>query len=484
MDFLLSIWKFFQVNILTNPAFFIGFIVLIGYLLLRRPIYEAAAGFIKATVGYLILNVAAGGLVNNFRPILAGLKDRFNLTAAVIDPYFGQTAAQSAVESVGRSFSLMMIVLLIAFIFNIVLVLLRKQTKIRTVFITGHIMVQQSSTALWIVLFCFPNIIDTKAVIMLGLLLGTYWAVSSNLTVEATQELTEGGGFAVGHQQMFGIWLTDKIAGKIGNKEKSIEHLKLPGFLSIFNDNVVATGILMMFFFGIIMGILGPDLLHQIDKGFSADRNFIFYIMEKSLNFAVYLSILQLGVKMFVSELTESFQGISNKLLPGSVPAVDCAATYGFGHANAVTIGFLFGALGQFISILGLIVFKSPVLIITGFVPVFFDNATFAVYANKKGGLKAAMIIPFVSGVIQVVGGAFAAYYFGLAQFGGWHGNFDFDTVWPVIGVLMNNLHYVGFGIALIALLAIPQLQYRKNKKGYFKIAEDYEEYLNELEAS
>ncbi|MBW6410242.1 PTS ascorbate transporter subunit IIC [Clostridium weizhouense] len=484
MDFLLAIWKFFQVNILTNPAFFIGFIVLIGYLLLRRPIYEAAAGFIKATVGYLILNVAAGGLVNNFRPILAGLKDRFNLTAAVIDPYFGQTAAQSAVESVGRSFSLMMIVLLIAFIFNIVLVLLRKQTKIRTVFITGHIMVQQSSTALWIVLFCFPNIIDTQAVIMLGLLLGTYWAVSSNLTVEATQELTEGGGFAVGHQQMFGIWLTDKIAGKIGNKEKSIEHLKLPGFLSIFNDNVVATGILMMFFFGIIMGILGPDLLHQIDKGFSADRNFIFYIMEKSLNFAVYLSILQLGVKMFVSELTESFQGISNKLLPGSVPAVDCAATYGFGHANAVTIGFLFGALGQFISILGLIVFKSPVLIITGFVPVFFDNATFAVYANKKGGLKAAMIIPFASGIIQVLGGAFAAYYFGLAQFGGWHGNFDFATVWPVIGVLMNNLHYVGFGIALIALLAIPQLQYRKNKKGYFKIAEDYEEYLNELEAS
>jgi len=376
----------------------------------------------------------------------------------------------------------MMIVLLIAFIFNIVLVLFRKQTKIRTVFITGHIMVQQSATALWMVLFCFPNIMDTQVVIMLGLLLGSYWAVSSNLTVEATQALTEGGGFAVAHQQMFGIWLTDKIAGKIGNKEKSIEHLKLPGFLSIFNDNVVATGILMMFFFGTIMGILGPDLLHTIDKGFAADRNFLFYIMEKSLNFAVYLSILQLGVKMFVGELTESFQGISNKILPGSMPAVDCAATYGFGHANAVTIGFLFGALGQFISIIGLLVFHSPVLIITGFVPVFFDNATFAVFANKKGGLKAAMIIPFVSGIIQVLGGAFAAYYFGLAQFGGWHGNFDFDTVWPVIGVLMKNFQYVGFGIALVALLAIPQFQYMKNKKGYFKIAEDYDEYLSEME--
>jgi PTS system ascorbate-specific IIC component len=51
-----------------------------------------------------------------------------------------------------------------------------------------------------------------------------------------------------------------------------------------------------------------------------------------------------------------------------------------------------------------------------------------------------------------------------------------------VIGVLMKNFQYVGFGIAVIALLAIPQIQYMKNKKGYFKIAEDYDEYLNEIE--
>ncbi|MHC1749637.1 MAG: PTS ascorbate transporter subunit IIC [Cellulosilyticaceae bacterium] len=480
MEFITQTWGFFQNNVLTKPAFFIGFIVFIGYILLKRPIYEAFSGFVKATVGYMILNVAAGGLVTNFRPILAGLKDRFNLEAAVIDPYFGQTAAQSAIENSGRSFSMMMVVLLIAFLVNILLVLFRKYTKVRTVFITGHIMVQQSATALWIVLFCFPQLQDLKVTLLLGVLLGTYWAVSSNLTVEPCQALTEGGGFAIGHQQMFGVWLTDKIAGKIGKKSKSIEDLKLPGFLSIFSDNVVATGTLMILFFGTIMAILGPELLHEIDKSFAENQNFGFYIVEKSLNFSVYLSILQLGVRMFVSELTESFQGISSRLLPGSMPAVDCAAVYGFGHPNAVTIGFLFGAIGQFIAILGLIVFKSPVLIITGFVPVFFDNATFAVFANRKGGLKAATIIPFASGVIQVLGGAFAAYYFGLSQYGGWHGNFDFATVWPVIGVLMNQFKYVGAAVVIVALLAIPQIQYRKNKKHYFNIAEDYEAYIND----
>jgi len=478
MNILLSIWSFFQANILTKPAFFVGIIVFIGYLLLGRKLYDAISGFIKATVGYMILNVASSGLVNNFRPILAGLKDRFNLTAAVIDPYFGQAAAQKAVENIGRSFTLMMVVLLIAFLINILLVLFRKITKIRTVFITGHIMVQQSSTALWTLLFCFPFLNDIQVVIMLGILLGIFWAVSSNISVEPTQELTNGAGFAVGHQQMFGIWAVNKLAPKFGNKDNRLEDVKLPGFLSIFNDNIVATGILMMLFFGIIITILGPEMMHSIDASFADTQNFAFYIIEKSLSFSVYLCILQVGVRMFVAELTESFQGISTKLLPGSMPAVDCAATYGFGHPNAVTIGFLFGAIGQFLAIIVLIIFKSPVLIITGFVPVFFDNATFAVFANKKGGIKAAMILPFISGIIQVLGGAFAAAFFGLAQFGGWHGNFDWDTVWPAVGVILKYGQYIGFAIVIIILLAIPQLQYLKNKKHYFDAAEDYEAYV------
>ena len=340
-------------------------------------------------------------------------------------------------------------------------------------------MVQQSSTALWLVLFCFPHLNDPKIVAMLGLFLGTYWAVASNMTVGPTQELTGGGGFSVGHQQMFGVWLTDKIASKMGGKNgKKLEDIKLPGFLSIFNENIVATAVLMSLFFGGIIAILGPAIMHELDKGFSTKQNFGFYIVEKSFTFAVYLQILQLGVRLFVGELTESFQGISEKLLPGSVPAIDCAATYGFGHPNAVTLGFLFGALGQFIAIIGLIVFKSPVFIITGFVPVFFDNATFAVFANRKGGIKAVFLLPFISGLLQVLGGAFAAFYFGLSKFGGWHGNFDWDTVWPLFGVLMKNLHYVGVGICIAFLLAIPQLQYffgKYKKDKYFKVAEDYE---------
>ena len=36
MDFLMSIWSFFATNILTQPAYFIGVMVLVGYLLLKK----------------------------------------------------------------------------------------------------------------------------------------------------------------------------------------------------------------------------------------------------------------------------------------------------------------------------------------------------------------------------------------------------------------------------------------------------------------
>ena len=116
----------------------------------------------------------------------------------------------------------------------------------------------------------------------------------------------------------------------------------------------------------------------ELDSSFKASQNFAFYILEKSLSFSVYMCVLLQGVRMFVAELANSFHGISEKLLPGVVPGIDCAGVFGFSDSGTMTLGFLCGVAGQLIAIMGLLVFKSPVLIITGFVPVFFDNAAMA----------------------------------------------------------------------------------------------------------
>lgn len=85
---------------------------------------------------------------------------------------------------------------------------------------------------------------------------------------------------------MVAIWITDKIAHKFGKKENSIENLRFPGFLKMFEDNITATSTLMLVFFGTIMVILGEDFMQPDrqricrDNGFSSvyfDSIIIFY---------------------------------------------------------------------------------------------------------------------------------------------------------------------------------------------------------------
>jgi PTS system ascorbate-specific IIC component len=468
MDFIVDIFLQFVNKFLGQAPLLIGTVVFLGYLLLGKKVYEALAGFIKAYVGFKILQVGTGGLVGTFRPIIESLTSKFNVSALVIDPYFGQASAEAGLTFVD-SLQFIGIVMLIGFAWNILLVLFRKLTKIRTLFITGHIMYQQSAVLLWALYWVIYSVtgepVSMFLVVVTGVLIGTYWSVASNLLIEPTQDVTDGAGFTIGHQQMFGSWLVYQFSKVIGNKENDINDNNMAGFMSIFNDNVVSNVLIMSLFIGAIMFIVGPEAFNYS----TAKYWFVTYIFERVAFFAVYITIIQLGVRMFVTELTASFQGISEKILPGSVPAVDCAVTFGF-SPNAPTYGFIFGFLGQMIAIGTLIAIKSPVIIIAGFICLFFDNGTLAVYANKAGGRRAAIIIPFLSGLIQVFGSALVLSFLVDSEgVIGWMGMFDWATLWAGTVILSN---YIGIAVPILliaGLLVVPQIQYSKsNKENYF----------------
>ena len=125
-----------------------------------------------------------------------------------------------------------------------------------------------------------------------------------------------------------------------------------------------------------------------------------------------------------------SFKGISEKLLPGAVAGVDCAAIYAYAP-KSVVLGLLFGTIGQVLGLMALVVFKSPIFIIPGFIPLFFDNATVSVYANKFGGWKASAILVTITGFIQILGSMVAI---NLMQLSWWQGSFDYATIW--VGII------------------------------------------------
>ena len=473
MDFILDIFLGFINRFMGQPPLMLGLVAFIGYMLLGKKWYESLAGFIKTYVGFKILQVGTGGLVRTFRPIITALSERYGIEALVIDPYFGQTSATEFLSSV-NSLAFVGYVMLIAFAWNILLVAFRKVTKIRTLFITGHIMYQQSAVLLWALYWVIEGAGGNSAspflVIITGLLMGTYWSVMSNLIIEPCQEVTDGAGFTVGHQQMFGAWVAYRIAGRLGNKEHDVNHVDSNiGFLSILNDNVVANALIMTVFVGSIMVILGRDTFEYDQSKYF----FATYIWEQCAYFAVYITVLLTGVRMFVAELTASFQGISDKLLSGAVPAVDCAVTFGF-SPNAPSYGFIFGFFGQILAIFALVLMGSPILIIAGFICLFFDNGTLAVFANKAGGRRAAAIIPFFAGIIQVFGSALVlSFLVGPEQVIGWMGMFDWATLFMGITIGSSVLGYIMPIIMIPLMLIIPQLQYRRHQETYFTTMRD-----------
>ncbi len=221
-------------NIISSPPFLMAILVFVGYLLMKKTVLESFGGGIKAAVGYMILQVGSGGMIRGFNPILDGILNKYGLSVAVVDSNIGFAAANTAIQDIGESLSSTMFVLLIGFAVNILLVALSRLTKIRTLYTTGHIMVKQAGFITWMVFFALPAYRNTTGIILIGILVGVYWSVFSNLTVEATQNLTGGERvFAVGHSQMFGIWLTDKISHKLGDPEEDIESVKLPGSLNV-----------------------------------------------------------------------------------------------------------------------------------------------------------------------------------------------------------------------------------------------------------
>ncbi len=86
-----AVFQSISSNILTQPAYIVGLLVLIGMLALKKKWYEALSSMIKAVVGYLIMSIGSGGFTSTFRPIVNALASKFNITASLIDTYTQQS---------------------------------------------------------------------------------------------------------------------------------------------------------------------------------------------------------------------------------------------------------------------------------------------------------------------------------------------------------------------------------------------------------
>ncbi|QWT17993.1 PTS ascorbate transporter subunit IIC [Collinsella sp. zg1085] len=442
MDVVMPVLEFFQ-SILTQPAWIMGLFSLVGLVALRRPAHKVLTGTLKPILGYLMLSAGANVISGNLAPLGTFIETGFHITGVVPNNEVVVSMAQNilGVQT--------MVILILGYAVNIIVA---RFTKYKYIFLTGHH--SMFMACLFSAVLQASGFEGVQLCVLGGMFLGLISAILPAIGQRYTDQLTDNDGIAMGHFGSLAYYISAAV-GSLFKKEaetNNTEKIEMPEQLSFLRDTTISTALTMAFFY--VLTVIAAYIADpQVVQGLAGESNVIVYALTCAFSFAVGVTVVYNGVRMILGDLVPAFQGISNKLIPGAIPAVDCAVFFPYAP-TAVIIGFVASFIG---GVVGMFIVGATmgIFIIPGMVPHFFCGATAGLYGNATGGRKGAMLGAFVNGLLITFAPALLLPVLDVFGFRNTtFGDFDFGVVGIVLGRVSEFLGHGGV-YGLLALLVL-----------------------------
>lgn len=394
MEVLRNILQFLANNIFNEVGILLGLITLVGLILQRKSFDEVLAGALRAAIGIYILTIGTGIFVGGLISYQTVVSNALGLTPP--------QATNTLGDFLGSHGGTVALIITVSFLIHILLVGI---LKTKYVYLTGHLMYWISILVAASLVEIFGDLGQWALVLPASLIVAAYWTLQPLYLEPLMRKIIGSTDWGMGHTGS----LSYLIGGQVGKlfaskKDETTEKLILPKALRFFKDVNVSTALVIGIIMLISMIFADKGVLAEQAAGYSASVHPWIWGIISALRFAAGIAILLFGVRMFLAEIVPAFKGISDKLLPGSRPALDVPTIFPFAP-TAVMLGFV-SAMVVFLILMVIFAAVGWFVLVPSMIMIFFIPAGAAVFGNATGGWRGAVLAGALAGLFLAIGQA------------------------------------------------------------------------------
>ncbi|GAA4226240.1 PTS ascorbate transporter subunit IIC [Actinomadura meridiana] len=395
MDVIKDILTFLADNVFGQVPILIGLITLVGLILQRKRFEDVFAGALRATIGVVILfigvEVFTGGLTS-FQTVLASAMD-------TTPPKADRTLADFLNDQGGT----IALVITVAFLVHVLVV--RLFPAARYLYLTGHLMFWVSTVTVASLVTIAPGADQLTLVLCGAGFVAAYWTVQPLWMRPLMRRVMPDDRFGYAHTSSLTCLITGYAARPLGSREKhDTEKLKLPRQLSFFKDVNVSTALIISVIMLVGVALADDGVVSKAAADMDPKLSTWVWALLVGLRFAGGIAILLFGVRMFLGEIVPAFKGFSDRVIPGTRPALDAPTVFPVAP-TAVMVGFV-ASTGVFLICLGVFAGAGWFTLAPPMIMLFFVGGAAGLFGNVVAGWRGAALGGVITGLVLAIGQA------------------------------------------------------------------------------